>query len=374
MTEHDIKPLQDQAVELLKTLIRIPSVSGNEDDTATRLCEWLKACGIEPQRYKNNVWATNRYFAEHKPTILLVSHHDTVPPSGQYTSDPYEPVETDGLLYGLGANDAGGPLVTLLALFRYFYEQSAAGFNLVICLAAEEETSGRNGIEAALPYLPAIDFAVVGEPTGMQAAISERGLVVCDAYSYGKAGHAARNEGINAIEIAMRDIQWFSRYNFPGTSTRAEAVKMTVTQINAGTGHNVVPESCHFVVDVRTSGAYTNEEVVAVINQHTESEVIPRSCRLTSSALAEDHPFRHRLNAWQVTQFHSVTMSDQAMLRCPSVKWSPGESRRSHTADEYIARKEIEHGISFFIAFFEDLASDTAACRQLFYSRNTQQR
>lgn len=349
--------LYNDAVDLLKSLINIPSISRNEAATADHIQKWLMDKGIHCHRWKNNVWAQNAYYDASKPTLLLLSHHDTVNPSPHYTHNPYEPFIKAQCLYGLGANDAGGPLVTFISLFRYFYAQSMA-FNLVLCAAAEEEVSGVNGIESALEVMPFIDFALVGEPTSMQAAVSEKGLLVCDCTSFGQAGHAARDEGINAIYKALDDLDWLKKFDFERVSATLGSVKMTVTQIEAGRNHNVVPDQCRFVVDIRVTDVYTHKEIINTMTRHMVSHVQPRSYRLKSSSLPNNHPFKQMLDAYQVPSFGSVTMSDQALLNCPSVKFAPGESCRSHTADEFIRLKEIETGIAFFIRFFNTFIYD----------------
>jgi acetylornithine deacetylase len=353
--QKDLQTIYQEAVELLKSLIAIPSISREEGNTAKCLSVWLEEKNIKANFTKNNVWAKNKYFDDAKQTILLLSHHDTVKPAQSYKRDPFMAEVEDGKLYGLGSNDAGGPLVTLLSLFVYFNDHQNLPFNLIVCAAAEEEVSGKDGIELALKEMPNIDFAIVGEPTSMQAAISEKGLMVCDCTARGKAGHAARDEGINAITIAMKDIAWVNSFNFPKSSEVLGPVKMTVAIINGGIKHNVVPERCEFVIDVRTTDAYSNAEVLGIMQQHMQSEVKARSTRLNPSKVSLEHPFIKAIKQEGVEVFGSSTMSDQALLKCPSVKFSPGDSARSHTADEFIYLDQIKEGIEFFIPFFKKL-------------------
>ena len=355
----EIEFIYEEAITLLKTLINIPSISKQEDKTAKTIYQWLTSFGAETHYVKNNVWSQNKYFDDAKPTILLLSHHDTVQPSTNYSRDPYCPEVIDGKLYGLGSNDAGGPLVTLLGIFKYFYAKDNLPFNLVICAAAEEEISGKNGVELALKHLPKIDFSFVGEPTGMQVAVSEKGLMVCDCVAKGKAGHAARDEGVNAINIAMKDIQWIEQYQFPKTSATLGPVKMTVATINGGVKHNVVPEHCEFIVDVRSTDAYSNAEILKIMQDNMRSTVTARSFRLQPSQVSLSHPIIKILSNCGIETFGSSTMSDQALLNCPSVKFSPGESARSHTADEYIYLSEIKSAFEFFLPFFETLSTIT---------------
>jgi len=354
-----IELIYEEAITLLKMLISIPSISKQEDKTAEAIYQWLTSFGAKAHYVNNNVWGQNKYFDDVNPTILLLSHHDTVQASGNYSRDPYLPEVVDGKLYGLGSNDAGGPLVTLLGVFKYFYAKEDLPFNLVMCAAAEEEISGKNGVELALNHLPKIDFAFVGEPTSMQAAVSEKGLMVCDCVAKGKAGHAARDEGINAINIAMRDIQWIEQYQFPKTSPTLGPVKMTVATIKGGVKHNIVPEHCEFIVDVRSTDAYSNDEILKIMQDNMHSTITARSFRLQPSQVSLSHPIIKTLMDVGIETFGSSTMSDQALLKCPSVKFSPGESARSHTADEYIYLSEIQSAVAFFIPFFEALSTTT---------------
>ncbi len=344
-----------QAIELLKKMIALPSLSREEEETASLILHTLESEGVDARRHKNNVWAGNKYFDPEKPTLLLNSHHDTVAPAEGYTRDPYTPHLAGGKIYGLGANDAGGPLVSLLAAFLHFYEENKLKYNLVIAATAEEEISGENGISSILAELPPIDCAIVGEPTGMQMAVAEKGLMVLDCTAAGQSGHAARNEGINAIYEAMKDIAWFKEYRFENTSEFLGPVKMSVTGIQGGTKHNVVPESCTFMVDVRTTDAYSNLEVLEIIREHTCSEIIPRSTRLNPSSIPEGHPMVQAGKKLGLQQYGSSTLSDQALLSVPSVKIGPGESSRSHTADEFIKIQEIEDGIETYIKLITQL-------------------
>lgn len=342
--------LYNDAVELLCKLVATPSVSRSEENTAPLIEEFLRSHGVEQvHRHLNNVWAYNRHFDATRPTILLNSHHDTVKPNPAYTRDPYSPTIEDGRLYGLGSNDAGASAVGLLSAFLHFYNCENLRYNLCVAITAEEEVSGRGGIESILDKIGAIDFAIVGEPTEMQMAIAERGLVVLDCTAHGKAGHAARDEGDNAIYRAMRDIEWFRTYTFPLISEMFGAVKMSVTQIDAGTQHNVVPAECHFVVDVRVTDRYTNQQIVDSIREHVECEVKERSLRLKPSYIAPTHPAVQAGLELGLTTFGSPTSSDQMLLDVPSLKMGIGHSARSHSADEYVLLDEIAGGIDIYI-------------------------
>ncbi|GAB3197561.1 acetylornithine deacetylase [Pontibacter aydingkolensis] len=347
------KELYEQAIQLLQQLIQTPSFSKEEDKTAAILSGYLEQKGVEVHQHLNNVWAFNKHYTPALPTILLNSHHDTVKPNPGYTRNPFEASIEDGKLYGLGSNDAGGCLVSLISTFLYFYEQHDLKYNLVLAATAEEEVSGRNGIELILPELGKLNAAIVGEPTEMHLAIAEKGLLVLDCVAKGKAGHAAREEGINAIYEALEDINWFQKYKFAKVSGHLGPVKMSVTMINAGTQHNVVPDSCHFTVDVRLTDAYTMDEVLATIQQHVKSEVKPRSTRLKPSAIPLEHALVQAGLQLGRKTYGSPTTSDQALLPIPSLKMGPGFSGRSHMADEYIYLHEIEEGINLYIDVLE---------------------
>lgn len=341
-------------IELLRRMIATPSVSREEERTADLLAEFLTSRGVDPvHRSHNNVWARNRWFDPAKPTILLNSHHDTVKPNSAYTRDPFAPDIEAGKLYGLGSNDAGASVVSLIAAFLHFYEAEGLRYNLCLALTAEEEVSGRNGIESILPELGELSFAIVGEPTGMELAIAERGLMVLDCVAHGKAGHAARNEGDNAIYRAMQDIEWFRTYRFPQESQLFGNVKMSVTVINAGTQHNVVPAECRYTVDVRVTDRYTNEEVLEIVRSHVASDVTPRSTRLKPSYIDPSHPIVAAGLALGRHTYGSPTTSDQALLSIPSLKMGPGDSARSHSADEFVYVAEIEAGIDQYVAMLE---------------------
>jgi acetylornithine deacetylase/succinyl-diaminopimelate desuccinylase-like protein len=341
--------LHDTARSLLMELISIPSLSKEEDKTATLIQHFLEANGVLVNRSGNNVWAVNKYYDDSKPTILLNSHHDTVRPNSGYTRDPFKAEIKEGKLFGLGSNDAGGPLVSLLATFLHFYQEQSLVFNLVVAATAEEEISGSGGIESIWLLLPPISFAIVGEPTKCEMAIAEKGLLVLDCVARGVAGHAAREEGVNAIYEAMHDIEWFRTFRFPRTSTTIGEVKMTVSMIQAGKQHNVVPEACHYTVDVRVTDAYTLEEVLDVIQSNVKSKVMPRSMRLRPSGLPTDHVLVKAAQILGIPQYGSPTTSDQALIPVDSVKIGPGDSARSHSADEYIYVEELEKGIVTYI-------------------------
>lgn len=343
-----ILQLSEEVIALLKQLIETPSLSREENVTADLIQQFLEKKGISTQRKLNNVWAINKHFKKELPTILLNSHHDTVKPNSGYTNNPFEAIEKDGKLFGLGSNDAGGPLMGLLATFLYFYEIPTA-YNFIFSATAEEEISGKNGVECILPDLEKIDFAIVGEPTLMQLAIAEKGLLVIDCIAHGRSGHAAREEGENAIYKALKDIQWFQTFQFPKMSETLGPIKMSVTIIHSGTQHNVVPDKCEFTVDIRITDAYKNEEVLEIIRQHVSCEIKPRSIRLTPSSISKDHPIVKAGISLGRTTYGSPTTSDQALMNFPSLKLGPGDSARSHTADEFIFINEIKEGIELYV-------------------------
>ena len=335
-------------IELLKKLIATPSFSGEEDKTAGIIENFLKENGVKVNRTGNNVWAKNRFFDDNKPSILLNSHHDTVKPNKAYTIDPFKPFIKDGKLYGLGSNDAGGSVVSLLSTFVHFYNEKDLKYNIIIAITAEEESSGPNGLNSLIKILPEIDFAIVGEPTGMDLAIAEKGLLVLDVVAKGVSGHAAHENTVNPIYIAMEDINWIKNYKFPKVSETLGNVKMSVTQINAGTQHNVVPAECHFVVDIRVTDKYTNKEILDFVKSNLKNEVKERSLRLNSSSIDKNHPIvRAGIKLGRKT-YGSPTLSDQSVLNCQSLKMGPGESPRSHQADEFIYLSEIEDGIKIY--------------------------
>jgi len=352
---YELKKLQVDALELLKGLIRIQSFSKEEDKTAELLNAFLTERGIPTQRLKNNVWAYNKHFDEKKPTILLNSHHDTVKPNPGYTHDPYDPFIKDGKLFGLGSNDAGGCLVSLIATFIHFYDQKDMKYNFVIAATAEEEISGFDGLELVYEKLKNVEFAIVGEPTLMDIAVAEKGLMVIDCVAHGKAGHAAREEGDNAIYKALNDIEWIRNYKFERISPHLGPMKMSVTIINAGYQHNVVPETCDFTIDVRITEMYKNEEVLKIIDDSIESEVNPRSVRLRPSFIDPEHALVKSALKLGAKPYGSPTTSDQALVPVPSVKMGPGNSARSHTANEFIWLIEVEEGIEKYIKILNEL-------------------
>lgn len=353
---NNFSDIQIKAIFLLKELIAIPSFSKEEDKTASAIELFLQSFGIKTERHLNNIWARNKYYDESKPTVLLNSHHDTVKPNKGYTSDPFAPIEKEDKLYGLGSNDAGGCLVSLIAAFIHFYDKENLKYNLVLAATAEEEISGKNGVEALLPYLGKIDCGIIGEPTLLQMAVAERGLMVLDCTAHGKAGHAARNEGENALYKAVNDIQWFRDFQLEKVSPLLGPSKMTVTVVETDNkAHNVVPAQCKFVVDVRVNELYTFEEILEIIRKHIQSEVQPRSTRLRSTSIALDHPLVEAGKALGKTCYGSPTTSDKALMPFPALKIGPGDSARSHTADEYIFVKEINEGIEFYIQLLNQL-------------------
>ncbi len=359
-----IDKLYDDAVDLLKQLIAIPSFSKSEEATATAIYQFLTRQGVIAAQLQNNVWAINKYFDPAKPTILLNSHHDTVKPNPQYTKDPFDPIVENGWLHGLGSNDAGGCLVSLIAAFLHFYKEPSLQYNLLFAATAEEEISGAGGIELLLKSSQLssvlkgknIDCAIVGEPTTMDLAIAEKGLMVLDCMAHGKAGHAAREEGENAILNALDCIKWFSTYRFEKISPWLGPVNMSVTVINSeNKAHNMVPSQCSFVVDVRITEMYTHEEVLETIRQHVTCDVTPRSMRLRSTGISQDHPLVKAGLALEKKCYGSPTSSDKALMPFPSLKCGPGESGRSHTADEFIYLHEIKEGIDGYIKLLEQV-------------------
>lgn len=352
MTNSDY--MASQAIALLQSLIAIPSLSREETAAADHVQHYLELNGMTTGRKGNNVWSMSPNYTSEKPTILLNSHIDTVKPVSAWTKDPYTPQIIDGRLYGLGSNDAGASVVSLLHIFLELCRTEQA-YNLIFLASCEEEVSGKEGVELALSALPDITFAIVGEPTEMQPAIAEKGLMVLDVTAYGKAGHAARNEGDNAIYKILKDIEWFRDFRFERVSPLLGPVKMTVTQVNAGTQHNVVPDRCTCVVDVRSNELYSNEELFALIKENVSSEVNARSFRLNSSRISEQHPIVRSAVKMGRIPFGSPTLSDQAMMRFPTLKMGPGHSSRSHTADEYIVLSEIEEAIGIYMKLLNGL-------------------
>ena len=346
----DVSILQTDCIALLKHLIATPSFSKEEDNSSALIKTFLENNGVQTEQYLYNIWAKNKYFNASKPTILLNSHHDTVKPNKGYTLDPFAAIEKDGKVFGLGSNDAGGSLVSLIATFLYFYEKEDLKYNIVLAATAEEEISGHNGIEVLLPQLGKIDFGIVGEPTQMQMAVAEKGLMVLDCIANGKAGHAAREEGENSIYKAITDIEWFNSYKFDKVSDLLGPVKMSVTVIETDNkAHNVVPAQCKFVVDCRVNELYTFEKMLDLIKSNVQSEIKPRSTRLRSSAIAVDHPLVEAGLKMGRSYYGSPTTSDKALMTFPALKIGPGDSARSHTADEYIYIDEIKEGIELYI-------------------------
>lgn len=343
------------AVELLKKLIATPSVSRNEKDAADIMEQTVRSYGFEPQREANNLWIIDPHYDESRPTLLLNAHIDTVKPVASWSRDPFSPDVEDGVLYGLGSNDCGGGLCSLLQIFRMLTEKPQS-YNLIYLASAEEEVSGKDGITRALPLLPHIDLAIVGEPTGMNPAIAEKGLMVLDVIAHGKSGHAARNEGVNAIYEALDDMRWIRDYKFEKVSEFLGPTKMTLTVVNAGTQHNVIPDKCTMLVDIRTNEFYDNEEVYEFIRQHLKSEVKAHSFRLKSSRIDPEHPLIRKCVAMGMKPFGSPTLSDQALMHFPSFKLGPGESSRSHSANEFIRISEIRDAIAKYETLLDGAA------------------
>ena len=343
------------AVELLKKLIATPSVSRNEKDAADIMEQTIRSYGFEPHREANNIWILDPHYDESRPTLLLNAHIDTVKPVASWTRDPFSPDVEDGVLYGLGSNDCGGGLCSLLQIFRMLI-QKPQHYNLIYLASAEEEVSGKDGITRALPLLPHIDLAIVGEPTGMNPAVAEKGLMVLDVIAHGKSGHAARNEGVNAIYEALDDMRWIRDYKFEKVSEFLGPTKMTLTVVNAGTQHNVIPDKCTMLVDIRTNEFYDNEEVFEFIRQHLKSEVKAHSFRLKSSRIDPEHPLIKKCVAMGMKPFGSPTLSDQALMHFPSFKLGPGESSRSHSANEFIRISEIRDAITKYETLLDGAA------------------
>ena len=343
------------AVQLLKKLIATPSVSRNEKDAADIMEQTVRSYGFEPQREANNLWIIDPHYDESRPTLLLNAHIDTVKPVASWSRDPFSPDVEDGVLYGLGSNDCGGGLCSLLQIFRMLTEKPQS-YNLIYLASAEEEVSGKDGITRALPLLPHIDLAIVGEPTGMNPAVAEKGLMVLDVIAHGKSGHAARNEGVNAIYEALDDMRWIRDYKFEKVSEFLGPTKMTLTVVNAGTQHNVIPDKCTMLVDIRTNEFYDNEEVYEFIRQHLKSEVKAHSFRLKSSRIDPEHPLIKKCVSMGMKPFGSPTLSDQALMHFPSFKLGPGESSRSHSANEFIRVSEISDAIAKYETLLDGAA------------------
>lgn len=349
------KELSDNALKLLQELIAVPSFSKEEEAVASVVQSFFESNSVKTYRKGNNVWALNKYFDSSKDSVLLNSHHDTVRPNPGYTRDPFAPEIVGDKLYGLGSNDAGAPLVSLMATFLHYYEREEMPYNIVIAATAEEEISGAGGLESIWPELPPIAFAIVGEPTLCEMATAEKGLMVLDCIATGKPGHAAREEGINAISVALPDLQWFNTFRFPKISDTLGEMKMSVTIIHAGIQHNVVPAECLFTVDVRVTDSYTLEEALEIIKTNVACNVTPRSLRMRSSGIATDHPLVQSARKLGIGLYGSPTTSDQALIPVPSVKIGPGDSARSHSADEFIYVHEIQKGIDTYIQLLDNI-------------------
>jgi len=343
------------SLDLLKQIIAIPSFSKHEDILSDFFFDYIKTKGFSAQRKGNNIWIHNKFFSSELPTILLNSHIDTVKPNNAWTIDPFVSVIKDDKLYGLGSNDAGASLVCLFSVFQFFYDKKDLAFNLIFSATAEEEISGEHGIQSILPDLGNINVGIIGEPTNMKMAVAEKGLIVLDCYSYGKSSHAAHTQQDNAILNCLEDLQWFKNYMFKKESSLLGNTRASVTLINAGTQHNVVPDICHFVVDVRVNDKYTNQEIVDIIKDSVKSEVVERSLRLNSSSISLDNLLVIKGKNLGLDLFGSHTLSDQALLKFPTIKIGPGDSLRSHTTDEYIYIEEIEQGIQTYINLLNGL-------------------
>ena len=347
----------NRAVELLKVLISTPSISREESDATDKLQHFIERGApvrFDMHRHLNNIWCIAPGYDATRPTLLLDAHIDTVKPVAGWSKHPFTPIVDGDIIYGLGSNDDGASLVTMLQVF-YQICQNPQSYNTIFLASAEEEVSGKNGIEAVIPLLPPINCAIIGEPTGMEPAIAEKGLMVLDCTATGIAGHAARNEGVNAIYKAIEDIDWFRNYKYPESSPLLGDVKMTVTQVNAGKQHNVIPDSCSYVVDIRSNECYSNSELLEIIGSHVSSEVKARSTRLNSSSISVGHPLVKRAVELGRKPYGSPTLSNQALLSIPTLKMGPGDSSRSHTANEYIRISEIREGIKLFAEMLDGL-------------------
>ncbi|MBO4529433.1 MAG: M20 family metallo-hydrolase [Paludibacteraceae bacterium] len=350
----DIQEAQKNAIRLLKNLIEIPSYSREEKSVADHLQTYIESMGYKANRLMNNVWIKGTDFELSRPTLLLNSHLDTVRPTAGWERDPHKAKLEGDRLYGLGSNDAGASLVSLLHTF-FLLSKKKQNYNLIFAASAEEEVSGKNGLELLLPELPHLDFAIVGEPTGMQMAIAEKGLMVVDCVAKGKSGHAARNEGVNAIYKAMKDIEWIQNAQLPKISPSLGPVKMTVTMVHAGTQHNVIPDECSFVIDVRSNECYSNQEVFSILDVNLDSEIKARSYRLTSSGVSVDLPIVQKGIQLGMSTYGSPTLSDQAFMHFPSLKLGPGESSRSHTADEFVELQEVRNAIPTYVSLLDGM-------------------
>jgi acetylornithine deacetylase len=350
----NVETLTQEAIALLKNLIETPSFSSEEEPTAVLIEKWFTQNEIPFERRNNNVWAYNKFFDKNKPTLLLNSHHDTVRPNQAYTNDPFKAIVKDGKLFGLGSNDAGGCLVSLLATFVYFYANENLPYNIIIVASAEEESSGKNGLNSVLKHLPELECAIVGEPTLMQLAVAEKGLLVLDIKVKGTPSHAAHKNEDNSIYNAIPVMEWFRNYRFDKISEQLGPVKMTVTQIKAGKQHNVVPSECDLVIDIRVNDCYSNQEILQIVKENNVAEVTPRSMNLSASSIPETHGLVQAGIALGRTTYGSPTLSDQSVLSCKSLKLGPGDTLRSHSADEFIYLNEIEEGIHLYIKILSD--------------------
>jgi acetylornithine deacetylase len=349
------KELTEKAIVLLKDLISIQSFSGEEDKTANRIEKWFIENEIIFNRSKNNIWALNRYYDSNKPTLLLNSHHDTVKPNTAYTRNPYKADIENGKIYGLGSNDAGGALVSLIALFTFYYKQKKLKYNLVIAASGEEEIAGINSLRGLIPKLPSIDLAIIGEPTEMNLAIAEKGLIVFDGVINGTATHAAHYNNDSAIMKLPKVLEWFENFSFEKKSNLLGPVKITITQIHSGKEHNVIPAKVNLVIDVRVNDKYTNEDVSEILMKEAPCKLIPRSLGLGSSSIDINHELVQSGISIKRITYGSPTLSDQAALSCPSLKMGPGLSTRSHTANEYIYINEIDEAIEIYIQLLKKI-------------------
>lgn len=352
----DLAQLKACSIRWLKELINTPSLSKEEDKTTALLMSFLYDFGIKAHRKHNNLWAESDNHPQNAPVILLNSHHDTIKPGGNWSSDPYQALLKGDRLVGLGSNDAGASVVALMSAFVYLRQLPVLPYKLILSITAEEEISGEKGIQSLLPELGKINLGIVGEPTGMNVAIAEKGLIVLDCCAYGKTAHAAREEGVNALYVALDDVFWMRNHRFERVSDLLGATKLTVTQIQAGTQHNVVPDVCSFVVDIRTNELYQNQEVIDLIRENVRSQIMPRSYHLNSSKISKTHPIVQKALAIGRKTYGSPTLSDQSFMSFDTIKMGVGQSERSHTPDEFVLCSEITKGIDIYIKLLKDFS------------------
>ncbi|XMD35028.1 MAG: M20 family metallo-hydrolase [Candidatus Karelsulcia muelleri] len=349
MSGINLHKLKKECIQLLKKLINTPSISKEEQKTAEIIEFFFIKYNFFPKRKYNNIWIENNNYENDKYTILLNSHHDTIQPSYGWKTDPFLAKEDGNKIIGLGSNDAGGSVVSLIATFIYINSLPKFKYKLILLISAEEEIRATRGVESILCYLGKINLGIIGEPTKMQLAIAEKGLIVLDCLSIGQTGHAARDEGINALYIAINDIRWLKNYIFEKKSDILGNIKLTVTKIQCGIQRNVIPDTCYFTVDIRTNEIYSQEEILYIIKKNIYSKILSSSYRLKSSSIDPNHKIVNLAKRLNIKIFGSPTLSDQSVMNFPTVKIGVGDSSRSHTPNEYILLSEIESGIDFYL-------------------------